>query len=96
MKTSFITYHFNRKYILEAEQGVRQSGKPTTDGNVTLFAGDLFKCTKYPNNTNPRIYAIPKGCIGIVHDDDVEKISVVRDDCQAARRWLNKHNQKLP
>lgn len=88
------TWIRNTQYTLIAEQGVRQPGKANEAGKVTLFQNDLFTSTRFPNK--PRLMVIPKGCIGIVHEDAENEISVVRDDCQAARRWLNKHNQTLP
>ncbi len=71
-----------------AEHGARQKGKPTVDGKRILNSGDTFISLRFPNK--PQTLAIPENCIGIVHDDPTEGISVLWADCQTARRWKNK------
>lgn len=74
--------------IEDAEQGVRQPA--ITFGKFAILEeGQTFL-------SNTIIKRIPKGMIGVVHDDDVGvcddnigfhgSISIVRADCQAARR----------
>lgn len=68
-----------------AEHGLRQKGKSTIEGKRTLVEGDTFVSLRYPNR--PITKTIPVLCIGIVHDDPEEGISVIWEQSQAARRW---------
>lgn len=71
------------------QQGVRQKGRSATgDSRKYLSPGDMFYSTRYPNK--PELLQIPERCIGIIHDDAEEQISVIWDDCQAARRFRRK------
>ena len=74
----------------EAKQGVRQPGVPARirgQGLVPgiLKAGDTFRYILDDGTTDYRL--IPSGCIGVFHYED-KQISVIRDDCQAARRAI--------
>ena len=71
------------KTIEDAPQGVRQKGFPKLDKKI-LNPGEVFTSTRYPNLFKDM--KIPAGCVGLVHKDG-ETISVVRDDCQAVRRF---------
>lgn len=77
----------NPKAIEDAPQGVRQKGFPKF-GKTILNSGEVFTSTRYPNCAKDM--KIPEGCVGLVHEDD-ETISVVRDDCQAVRRFKKQH-----
>lgn len=82
----------NKSSQVFASEGVRQKGKPSDIAKHTLLPNDAFVCTRYPNV--PVVKTIKEGTIGIVHDDIPEMISVIRDDCQAARRWTNKKSNE--
>lgn len=76
--------------IKNANQGVRQPAVvkrilPTDLPNI-LLPGRTIINLKYPNR--PEEQTIPEGCIGIIHIDDVKQISIVRDDCKAARKAI--------
>ena len=80
----------NKTKIEDSPQGVRMQGIPEIPSDKRiLFPGEVFLCTKFPNLPAKRL-KIPEGCIGVHHDDEAMKISVIRDDCQAARRAKTK------
>lgn len=76
------------KQPTQAEQGIRQKGRPTVPGKKLLLPGDTFVSTRYPNA--PETLTIPLQCVGLVHNDGEETISVVYEDCQAAKRFIKK------
>lgn len=74
------------KNIKFAEQGVHQSGIPVWE-TIVLKAGDTF------TTKENEILTIPVGAVGIVHlgiPSSETTISVIRDDCKAARKALKK------
>lgn len=83
--------------IRYAKQGVRQKAWITSPPFI-LNAGDFF--CNINDIKDPQYQTIPDGCIGVVHDDgDFEygtgEVSVIRDDCQAARRAKRKAAEAL-
>lgn len=73
-----------------APQGIRQPAVvkrilPNDKSNI-LLPGRIIISMKYPNR--PEEQSIPEGCIGIIHTDSVKEISIVRDDCKAARKAI--------
>ena len=83
--------------IKESAQGIRIAGKamrmvgqPHPEYAKVLKAGNCFYSLKDANN--PEVLMVPVGCVGIIHDDADNQISVVRNDCQAARRAIRKAN----
>jgi hypothetical protein len=73
-----------------ADQGVRQPAvvKRNLPADVpgVLLPGRIIINMRYVNR--PEEQTIPEGCIGIVHEAD-KQISIVRDDCKAARKAIN-------
>ena len=66
-----------------AQQGIRQNGFTNDLRKTILKPGDVFIAMSAIGMTED--FAIPSGCIGVVH---VTTISVIRDDCKAARKAM--------
>ena len=72
-----------------AQQGVRQPACLQGEQLKILVAGAIFTAIGFPHCAKD--LAIPKGCIGISEINSlgqVEAVSVIRDDCKAARKAI--------
>lgn len=73
-----------------ATQGVRQMASlPLAENGQILRPGESFIRHNTPSTSEGDIVFIPQGTIGIVHKSDGDvTISVISDDCKAARRAI--------
>lgn len=72
-----------------ADEGVRQNCI-TISRKTLLTPGDKFYKVIFGEAI---LQEIPVGRVGIIHSDD-KQISVVRDDCKAARKAIQQQNAK--
>lgn len=85
------------KPIKFAKQGVRQAGFSSMAANITVLKpGDVFISLSTAVGEAEDL-TIPDGCIGIMHYDEglFTSVSVIRDDCKAARKALHKANSSI-
>ena len=71
-----------------AKQGIHQNGFSKIIGKTILKPGDVFIAMPIVGTTEDLV--IPVGCIGVIHIDigNPTTVSVIRDDCKAARKAL--------
>lgn len=78
-----------------AKQGIRRPGIPDDITKLILYPGDLVTFIT-PGSGVAKKHVIGIGTIGIVHcDEDIFVISVIRDDCKAARKAIKDIKGKL-
>ena len=70
----------------DAKQGTRQPGIVYAEPGAILKPGDYYFTTGEYGCLNR--WRIQEGTIGIYHGDEELQVSVIRDDCQAARRAI--------
>ncbi len=74
-----------------AKQGIRQNAIPFVSGKTLLKPGDKIIALTIGKELSDTL-VIPEGTIGCVHTDEVNKISINRDDCKAACKAIRAEN----